>query len=135
MILLLTMIGCDWVLGSFEAPEKKRAELPLMIAEIKKAQLANHDLLMFYVDAEPYPPQPSATPQTWNVADSGGFKDIAWSPGADVTVYGSYAIKVSEDGSDFTITGVSDIDGDGVFATYIATKDTDPERKTGESIY
>ena len=38
-------------------------------------------------------------------------------------------------GDDFVVIGVSDIDGDGVFATYTATKDTDPKAKTDKGIY
>lgn len=135
MILLIAMIGCDWVMDNFEGSDKKIAELPLMINQIKEAQLANYDLLQFYVDAEPYPKTPSSVAQPWIIAESGGFTTIAWSPGNDASVYGSYAIKVSEDGSDFTVIGVSDIDGDGVFATYTATKDTDPKRTTDQGIY
>lgn len=131
MILLLTMIGCDWVLDAFEGPGKKREELPVMINAIKKAQIDNFELLGFYVDADPYPKEPGEDPQSWEIADSGGFKDIAWSPG--IAVYGSYSIKVT--GDDFVVTGVSDLDGDGVLATYTATKDTDPELKTDKGIY
>ena len=134
MIVILAMIGCDGMFDSFGGADKKIEELPLMISAIKTAQVENYDLLGFYVEAEPYPKKPSSDLKKWEISSSGGFKDLAWSPGPEVKgVYGSYSIKVT--GDDFVVIGVSDIDGDGVFATYTATKDTDPKVKTDKGIY
>ena len=129
MILLLSMLGCDALFGSHE---EKRAELPQMIRSIKKAQIANYELLGFYVDADAYPKEPSSSSQPWVIADSGGFTAFAWNPGVE-SVYGSYSVKASAD--DFVITAVSDIDGDGVQATYTASKDTEPTLQTAAGMY
>lgn len=131
MLFFLSMIGCDFVFESFGGYEKKRDELPQMIQAIKKAEQDNFELLGFYVDAEAYPKDPSSDPQAWEIANSGGFVTIAWKPEDDV--FGSYSVKV--DGDDFVIKGVCDLDGDGVFASYTATKDTDPVLTTPEDVY
>jgi hypothetical protein len=51
-------------------------------------------------------------------------------------VRGSYSVTVSPGGKDFLITGVSDVDSDGVYATYTATRSTNPDSPTtGQDVY
>ncbi|MGC6507343.1 MAG: hypothetical protein ACON4U_02960 [Myxococcota bacterium] len=108
-----------------------RSELPAHIKSIKSAQLAHeleHDI---FVECPSYPSTPSTEPQMWVVSESGGFETIRWMPDGDVR--GSYSVTTTA--SDFTITGISDIDGDSVQATYVATKSTSPKRLTAEDVY
>ena len=131
MLFLLSVIGCDFVFDSFGGYEKKRNELPQMIESIKKAEQDNFELLGFYVDAEAYPKDPGPDSQAWEISTSGGFVTIAWKPEAEV--FGSYSVKVDGDG--FVVKGVCDLDGDGIFATYTATKDTAAVLVTPEDVY
>ena len=48
------------------------------------------------------------------------WQQLGWMPDGDVR--GVYWVDVSADGSDFTVHGLSDVDGDGVHGEYTATK-------------
>ena len=81
-----------------------------------------------YVRVDRYPSSPTKTTQQWSVGASGGFKTLDFRPDGDVR--GSYWVEVSPDGKNFTATGISDVDGDGVYATYVATKSENPNSPT-----
>ena len=99
-----------------------RQEIPKNLRAIKTAQLMYENDWDVYVKCAAYPAKTSTNPQKWVASESGGFQTINFSP--DGNVRGSYMVSTTV--SDFTIIGISDIDGDGVFATYIATKSTNP---------
>jgi len=96
----------------------KRSELSYNVNLIQVAQLEYHQKYGRYVECSAYPPFLQKGTQSWNAAESGGFQILDWKP--DGEVRGSYRVSVSED--DFTVMGISDIDADGVYATYVATK-------------
>ena len=100
----------------------KRSEVPINLKAIKTLQEAYEADFGFYIPAAPYPPAPSQTPQNWNVTSSGGFFTLGWVPMGDVR--GSYSVTTTS--TDFRAVGVIDVDGDGVYATYVATKSTNP---------
>ena len=104
----------------------KRAEIPMNLKSIKTAQLMYEQNFDVFVSASPYPPYPSKTTNMWVKSSSGGFATLDWQPDGDVR--GSYWIEVSS--TNFTATGISDIDGDGVYATYVATKSENPNSPT-----
>ena len=110
----------------------KRAELAWNLKAIKTAQIAYESEYDVYVAASLYPPLGSQL-KNWVVDESGGFKTISWSP--DGQVRGSY--KVELDGTtNFKAIGVIDADGDGVYATYVATKSMNPnEPVTPPDVY
>ena len=112
--------------------KSKRAEIPMNLKAIKTAQImyeSNFDVL---VDCDQYPYFPTKTTQQWRVSESGGFATIGWAPDGDVR--GSYWVETNN--YDFTAYGVSDVDGDGVYATYVATKSTNPNSPiTGPDVY
>jgi type II secretory pathway pseudopilin PulG len=102
--------------------KSKRAEIPQNLKAIKTAQLAYEAEYDVYVRCAAYPSSPTKTTQQWTKASSGGFKVIDFQPDGDVR--GSY--MVSTTATNFTVIGVSDVDGDGVYATYTATKSLNP---------
>ena len=103
--------------------KSKRAELPVIVKSIKMAMQYYKEETGKYISIEAYPKKTSTTPQEWVEAESGGFATIGLVP--DFYQYGSYWVEATED--DFTVYGISDIDGDGVYATYKATKSENPK--------
>ena len=81
-----------------------------------------------YFSIKAYPPRTSKDPIPWIFKDSGGFQELDWSPYTE-KVRGSYWVEVDADLQNFTVYGVIDVDGDGVFQTYYATKDTETQKK------
>ena len=71
---------------------------------------------------KPYFSLPSKERDAWDVPRSAGFKILGWTLDGDVR--GFYSVTTTA--TDFRVMGTSDIDGDGVYATYIATKSTKP---------
>lgn len=102
--------------------KSKRAEVPTTLKGIKSAQLAYDAEFDTFIDCDPYPYYPSKVFQDWTMSESGGFSVLGWMP--DGGVRGSYWVEVN--GYDFTATGISDVDGDGIYATYVATKSMNP---------
>lgn len=96
---------------------KRDTELRTNIASIKKALFAYKKQHGEYISCDPYPPLPSKYGQKWIAEKSGNFQKLRWQPEYDVR--GSYAVK--SDGNKFKIIGTIDVDGDGNFATFMAT--------------
>ena len=128
MVMLAVVIVPNFINMGFKA---KRAEVPLNLRTIKTAQMQYESQWKQFVPAKPYPPTPTKTTQRWEGGNSGGFKVLDWQPGGEVR--GSYWVEVH--GEDFTAYGVSDLDGDGVYATYIATKSENPHLITTPNVY
>lgn len=110
--------------------EEKRAEIPKNLKVIRVAEMAYETEYDVYVKSSAYPATPTKTSQQWDKSASGGFKIIDFYPG---DVRGSYMVSTTQ--SNFTATGISDVDGDGVYATYIATKSTNPILITPPDVY
>jgi len=102
----------------------KRSELPTNLKLIKTAMIQYEAVFQNYVPCQDYPAEPSNTTQRWVVSESGGFEVIGWAP--DGAVRGTYKVELSNNGKNFIITGVSDVAGDGEYATYVATKSENP---------
>ena len=100
----------------------KRAEVPMNLKAIKTAQISYMQDYDVYVRCAAYPSVPSKEPQKWDVSASGGFKTIDFQPSENVR--GSYMVATTP--TNFTAIGIIDVDGDGVYATYIATKSENP---------
>ena len=112
--------------------EVSRSEVPTNIKAIKTAQIQYESAYSAFVNCDEYPPRGGSKAKQWIVSSSGGFETINWQPDGDVR--GSYSVKTTGGGSgqlsDFTIIGVIDADGDGEYATYTATKSTNPTSPT-----
>ena len=101
----------------------KRSELPVNLKAIQTTMQAYKDMEGKYIAVQAYPKEVGTEPQTWVEAESGNFQKIGYAPFSQV--YGSYWVEVTE--TDFTAYGISDIDGDGVYATYVATSKENPK--------
>jgi uncharacterized tellurite resistance protein B-like protein len=118
-------------------PEKykktKRGEVPLNLKGIKTVELAYEATFDVYVTAAPYPEKSSGDKtKKWSKGSSGGFATLGWSPDGDVR--GTYWVTTTV--TNFTAYGIIDVDGDGVFATYKATKSENPNVPiTGPDVY
>jgi hypothetical protein len=100
-----------------------RAEVPMNIAGIRVAELAYRDNFgVFYPIPEPIPLDPVMLGRR-GVDWPGGtpFDTLGWSTTG--TVRGTYWVTVSEDGQDFEVHGLCDLDEDGEPAHYTATRE------------
>ena len=84
-----------------------------------------------YVSVTPYRETLSEEPQIWEATYSGGFETLSFEP--EDGVRGSYSVSITKDG--FRVLGISDIDGDGVFATYVATESMEASLQTPSDVY
>ena len=139
LVELMIVVAIIGILASIAIPnfismqyKTKRSEVPSNLKGIKSAQIAYESDFDAFVTCSAYPSTPTKTTQQWTVAASGGFKTIGWRPDGDVR--GSY--QVATTGTDFTATGLSDVDGDSAFATYVATKTENPNApKSATDVY
>ena len=111
-----------------------RGEVPANIKAIKTVQIMYEISYDRFVESKEYPPR-SKDKKSWDATNSGGFAVMNWSP--DGEVRGSYSVVTTAGpNGDFKIIGVIDADGDGVYATYTATKTTNPVKPTtGDDVY
>jgi hypothetical protein len=128
VVLVVAMFLPSYQLNSDEV---SRDELPRIMNLIVHAEKALQKAKGVYISAAPYPLAPSQEPQLWDSSLSGGFEILDFEP--ESSIRGSYSVTITED--DFQVLGISDIDGDGVFATYVATKDKEPSLLTPEEVY
>lgn len=110
---------------------EKRAEIPDNLVAIQKAELEYFAKHGTYLAVDPYPETPTMLPNPWKEAEAGAFMELGFK--AKKMIRASYSVVV--DGDDFQVLGISDVDGDNIQATYIATKDTAPSLKTNPKIY
>ena len=127
----------------------KRSEVLYNVKAIKTSELAYQAYWDLFVACERKPRQePDANPWTWNsegeyIRIAGGgeqlepdaWNSLAWFP--DGEVRGVYWVTTSNtvNGSDFTVHGISDVDGDGVQAHYTATKSINSTLITPPDVY
>ena len=139
LVELMIVVAIIGILASIAIPnfismqyKTKRSEVPSNLKGIKSAQIAYEADFDAYVNCSAYPSSPTKTTQQWTVSASGGFKTIGWRPDGDVR--GSYSVSTAT--SDFTATGLSDVDGDSAYATYVATKTENPNSpKSAADVY
>ena len=107
----------------------KRAEVPSNVAGIRHALLAYDAEFDVYIEAERHPlGEPGPESRDWGNGNP-RFNQLGWAP--DGNVRGQYWVTTTpagkgSRGGDFTVWGRSDIDGDGIFATYTATRSINP---------
>ena len=138
----LCMLGSKSVYARLlETPPEKsptmlkamRGELPINIKKIKTAQLQYESIHDSFVSCDEYPSRSGgSSKRSWSPPETSGFEILKWQPESDVR--GSYSVTTTT--NDFTIVGVIDVDGDGEYATYTATKSTNPiSPTTDQDIY
>ena len=108
-------------------------EIPGNIEGIKTAQLAYDASFDQFVAAQSWPRAPELLTQEAMLWPSGSsFDTIGWAP--DGKVYGSYSVEVNHAGTDFTVHGWIDADGDGQPAHWSVTKRGRARRTTPEGV-
>ncbi len=110
----------------------KRAEVPGNVDGIKTAELAYNMAFGKYVAADAAPTgTPDKTLKDWTYPAD--FQTIGWEPTGKVR--GAYSVEVSPDGTDFVVVGICDVDGDGEYARYEATRDRGATMVTPQNVY
>jgi len=115
----------------------ERDEVPLIVEEIRKFENVHHAAFDEFVSVEPTPRTPhelngEAVPWRTNA----GLEKIGFSLEQHLgrtEVVGSYKVVATDKG--FTITGTSDIDGDGIRATFVATESEPVKMTTPDDVY
>ena len=133
LVELMIVVAIIGILAAIAIPnfismqyKAKRSEIPTNVKAIKAAQIQYESSNDQYVNCSAYPSTPTKTTQDWVKGDAGGFTTIGWEP--DGAVRGSYGVTAGS--TDFTVSGVSDVDGDTDYATFTATKSTNPTAPT-----
>ena len=110
------------------ASRAKRAELPTTVEEIRTAQLAHHAASGRFVACGNELDARSALvgdagkrAREFNPGDDPCWDELGWGPEGQLR--GAYWVEVSASGDDFKITGISDVDADGEYAIFAATRD------------
>jgi len=147
IVLLLLLLACGSVpavgvvaaiaIPNFIVYQQRatRSEIPSYVEAIRAAQIAYGAVFDGYLAIpEPVPLAPlmlSDRPVDW--PSGTGFDELGWEPGGSVN--GTYWVEVSPDGSDFTVHGMCDVDGDGEPAHYTATRNTRATLETMNGVY
>ena len=133
VLIVITAVPTIGILAAIAIPnfivmqlKAKRAELPSNIDAIRVGELAYYAAFDQYVGCGDEMSarrvvgkelrDPASDPAMPCFRES-----IGWQP--DGKVRGAYWVTVSADGQDFEVYGVADVDGDGIYAQYVATRD------------
>ena len=141
---ILIGVGVILVLGLLAIPvftrmarKSAREELPLVVDEIRKFQLAYQKPFGEFVSAPYAPRAPHAVDgeqAPW--VGNPGYEKLGFSPVESLGVdelYGTYRVAVTKTG--FIVTGTADIDGDGERSVYVATEAEPAHPTTDPSVY
>ena len=139
LVELMIVVAIIGILAAIAIPNfvemqyrTKRAEVPANMVGIKTAVLAYDATYDTIVQQTTFYPS-STVGKSQQVWPRGSIYDtIGWSP--DGAVRGAYKV-VSLSSTDFRITGISDVDGDGVKAQYTSTKEANTIMTTNNSVY
>ncbi len=117
--------------GAFGLPfgasrlREMRSECAANVMAIKTTEMAYDAEYNTFLTVSPHPRGlPGREPRPWGNGNT-DFQKLGWHP--DGSVRGTYSVATTVAsstvaGGDFTVKGRCDVDGDGVFAVYTATK-------------
>ena len=139
LVELMIVVAIIGILAAIAVPNfvamqyrAKRAEVPSNVDGIKTAQLAYDAAFDTFIEETSY--QPGATPtkqqQAWPTGS--GFDTLGWGP--DGEVRGSYKVETTSS-TDFTVTGICDVDGDADNANFTSTKSINAVQNTNNDTY
>lgn len=109
-------------------------EAPMLVDSIRDFEFAYQEPFGEYVSADAAPRAPHEVdqrPVPWT--SNAGFDKLGWAPEDVEEVYGSYRVSATSTG--FTVTGVTDVDGDGERASYVATEQEKAKATTPSNVY
>ena len=109
----------------------KRAELLPNVDGIKATLTAHLATFDSFEDQLTYHPTETPGKEMMEWTTCSAFDDLGWRP--DGNIRGAY--KMQAEGLNFRVSGISDVDGDGVRATFTATREMNAFRVTHDMIY
>ena len=134
----LLTVGCGFVgmLAAIAIPSfvemqyrAKRSEVPNLVDDIRAAQLAYHARTGRYLACGSEEAAVAVLAngngkkrRPFSGGDGDCWAELGWVPNHEVR--GEYFVLLNNDGSDFQAHGICDVDGDGEFALYVASKTT-----------
>jgi type IV pilus assembly protein PilA len=139
LVELMIVVAIIGILAAIAIPnfvamqlKAKRAEVPGNVDGIKTAQMAYDAAYDGFVTATDNPGIATVgkAQQAWTT--DAAWTTLGWSP--DGAIRGSYATADSS-GTDFTVTGESDVDGDDNNARFTASKTVNSVQTTTNDVY
>ena len=139
LVELMIVVAIIGILAAIAIPNfvamqyrAKRSEVPSNVDGIKTAQLAYDAAFDTFIQEASFQPDSSPGKGQRQWAPSSAFDTLGWGP--DGQVRGSYKV-VSTSSTDFLVTGVADVDGDGAQSGFTATKSINAAMTTGNDTY
>lgn len=139
LVELMIVVAIIGILAAIAIPNfvdmqyrAKRAEVPGNVDGIKTAQIAYDAAFDTYVQVSSYKPSSTVgkTQKDWTSGTD--FDTLGWGP--DGKVRGAYKVT-SKSSTDFLVSGICDVDGDGTNASFTATKSINTTMNTGATTY
>jgi type IV pilus assembly protein PilA len=139
LVELMIVVAIIGILAAIAVPQfirmqwrAKRAEVPSNIDGIKTAQVAYNAAFDRYIEQTSYYPSSAVGKGQVPWPTGSAFDTLGWTP--DGEVRGAYRV-VSTSSTDFLVTGICDVDGDGTASTYTSRKSVNATMTTHELVY
>jgi type IV pilus assembly protein PilA len=146
LVELMIVVAIIGILAAIAIPnfvemqyKAKRAEVPSNVKAVKEAQEIYNSENDAYLVAASHPSTaaPGKKAQLWTTSST-AFKALNWHP--DGKVRGVYSVSTTPPsstapGGDFEVTGRIDCDGDGVEASFTATKSLNTKMTTANDVF
>ncbi len=139
LVELMIVVAIIGILAAIAIPNfvamqyrAKRAEVPSNVDGVKTAQLAYDAAFDQFIVQTSFFPSPTVGKQQVQWTTGSNFDTLGWSP--DGEVRGAYKVETTST-TDFLVTGICDVDGDGTSSTYTSRKSINAVMTTANDIY